>query len=273
MLIQLSCLIKACDRLGFVYAFFDDNQNGIIVDTPKGKLWFVNSAVSINLDTDNNIAQDKYFTYKLLSKDVRMPFSTCYVDPFIREQYSEYITLTDYSLITKEITRSHKFPCIVKSTRQTHGINVLLCQSRQEVTRAVKMIFNPKSKDYDYTVLAQEYIKPHHEFRLVALDGKIQFMYEKDTTDAQFNGNISPLHWENARAKLVDDRTIISDFQKFVDPIFKTFPIRFAGLDVIVDENNQKYLIEVNSRPGFANFMRDNGEDEVIKLYENVLQR
>ena len=273
MLIQLKSLIKACDRIKLSYTFFDDNQNCIIVHAKQGKIWFVNFAVSINTDADNNIAQDKYFTYKLLIDSVKQPNTTCYVDPFISDQYSEYIKERNYDAITDEIVKHHSLPCIVKQTRGTHGINVFICATRSDIQMAVSTILNQKSKDYDYTVLAQEYITPLDEFRLVVLYGKIQFVYKKDTSNATYNGNVSPLHWEDARAALIDDQALIKRCQSFVDSIYKIFPIAFTGIDLIVDAQDEIYLIEVNSRPGLGFFIRDNGDEKVVNVYEEILNK
>ncbi len=271
MLVQLQCLIKACDELDLSYRFYDNNHNVISVKTAKGDVWFANSAVGINSDTDNNIAVDKFFTYSLLKTVVNMPKTSCFVDPFIREKYSQYAQFKCYAAIADEIMQSHILPCIIKPTRGTHGVNVFACSTKEEVLNAVTAVLDPRSKDYDYTVLAQEYIKPHKEYRIVMVRGKILFIYEKDLTNAVFKGNLSPLHWEDAKAVLVKDKLIISNFQKVVDKLYAQFPIAFAGLDIIIDNSDKKYLLEVNSRPGFKLFIDDNGDREIVDMYKNIL--
>ena len=49
---------------------------------------------------------------------------------------------------------------------------------------------------YDYIFLAQEYISIAQEYRVLVYDNELQFVYLKDNSEADFTGNISPLHFE-----------------------------------------------------------------------------
>ena len=59
---------------------------------------------------------------------------------------------------------------------------------------------------------------------------------------------------------------------RFLDPMFAVFPLDWVGVDLIVDEAGNFTLIELNSGPRFTHFIQYNGEELVVKLYEEVLK-
>lgn len=268
----LKCLKTACDDLKIKYSYIGDNPRAIIVKSNSRELFFINSTTSLNSHAHAYTADDKFFTYKLLENVIRMPKTVSYLDPYCRPEYQKLAKFSSFDSIAENIIQRIGLPCIVKRNRGFHGINVFRCISTYEIENSIKTIFNHDSKDYDYVALAQEEIVSKHEYRVVVFDNKIQFMYEKDTTEAKIIDNISPFHQENAKAVLVKDSKLIQDMQQFIDPIFDRFPIRFAGLDVIRDNRGDLYLIEINSSPGFDYFIRDCGEGEVVELYKTMLQ-
>ena len=154
----------------------------------------------------------------------------------------------------------------------SHGDNVFLCKTAEEVDHAINKIFDSNSKFYDYIALAQEYLPIQKEYRVIIFREKIIFAYEKNIEEAQFVGNLSPLHWENSRAILVKDEGLINEFKNFISPIFTQLDLIFGGLDIVIDKDNQMWLIELNSKPGFEYFVACNGYDEVVKMYEILLR-
>lgn len=57
----------------------------------------------------------------------------------------------------------------------------------------------------------------------------------------------------------------------FLQPLCQRSLFVYAGLDLIRDDQEQWWLLEVNSSPGFAIFVRHNGPEKVVELYKNVL--
>jgi glutathione synthase/RimK-type ligase-like ATP-grasp enzyme len=271
MLKQLQCLTTACEAIGLPYSFFDDNHNCVAISVADKTLYFVNTATSFNRESESRIAEDKHFTYRLCRKDVLMPKTVGYVDPFVAEEYREYVRLASYAEITQDILANNELPVIVKRNRGSKGSNVFLCRSVAEISKAVRVIFNHRSKNYDYVALAQEYIPIRHEYRAITFQGKVILLYEKDTSSATFTGNLSPLHWKHAKAIQITNPKIIEDIQSFLSPFFTKLPLTFAGMDIAIDETQNIYLIEANTRPGFDYFIQEYGSATIVGMYETIL--
>ncbi|MEH2373886.1 YheC/YheD family protein, partial [Nostoc sp.] len=105
----------------------------------------------------------------------------------------------------------------------------------------------------------------------VFLNKELVLLYEKDITNAKFAGNLSPLHWDGAKAKYINDPQILSEIANFAKPIFEELDIDYGGLDIVLDRDNQYCLIEINSHPNYSIFTRDNGEEPVLKIFEKML--
>lgn len=270
MLSNLKCLITACKILNLEYEFTDDNHNVIKVLKDKG-MYFVNCATPFNTQSVGSICDDKDFTFQLLNSCINMPFTADYQDP-TTSTYAEYIKFGDIDLIVTDISHKFKFPMILKKNRGSGGDNVFLCENINDVQCNLIEIFNSNSKNYDYIALAQEYIKPKVEYRVIVCNKKIQFVYEKNITGATFIGNYSPLHYVNSHAILIRDEVFVKNVQDFVNPIFNLLELNYGGLDLIVDDHNKMWLIEINSRPGFGHYLMHNPLDEVVSMYLNLLK-
>jgi glutathione synthase/RimK-type ligase-like ATP-grasp enzyme len=148
---------------------------------------------------------------------------------------------------------------------------VYLCREPRQVAEAVASIFDPHSKSYDYVALAQPWISDAIEYRAIWFNEEIPLLYRKDVTRARFAGNLSPLHWENARAVPVDDLSRIRVFLNFLQPLPDILDLGLAGLDVLEDRDGRLWLLEINSQPDFALFIRDNGDERIVALYRKFL--
>ncbi|MBC1241401.1 YheC/YheD family protein, partial [Nostoc sp. 2RC] len=124
---------------------------------------------------------------------------------------------------------------------------------------------------YDYIALAQEFINIKSEYRAIFLNQELVLLYEKDISNANFTGNLSPLHWDGAKAQHISDAQILSEINNFARPIFEELDLDYCGLDIVLDEDNQYWLIEINSHPNYTIFTRDNGKEHVLKVFEKML--
>jgi glutathione synthase/RimK-type ligase-like ATP-grasp enzyme len=250
--VNTRCVRAACDRLGIPYT---------------------NAATPFNSSAVDKVCKDKEFTWKLLADVVQMPKTKGYFDPYpMDEQYAGYIRETDYEAIADDISNQFSFPMIVKMNAGQKGRNVFLCEDTSQVLTAVSTIFDHESAWYDYVALAQEYIPARKEYRVITFKSKIVLLYEKDISEGTFTGNLSPLHYENAKAQLVEDGEVIEKLQKAIDPLFLKLDLEFGGIDVIVDMNDQLQILELNTHPGFTYFVKDNGDEPLVKMYEGILK-
>lgn len=264
------CLIEAAKRLSLSHEIFDENGNFVRVKCNEKVLDFVNYSTPFNTDSFCKISKDKEFTNFLLKEVIRMPKTTAFVDPDYDEGGEIKLALNTTENITEEITKNFSYPIVVKPNSLSRGRNYFLCGSKKEVVRSLKTIYE-KNKDYDYLALAQEYVKPAAEYRAIIFQNELQLVYTVK--------------------KQITDKKIISEIKEFIEPIFPILPIGFAGLDIIVAENGltaslparhgqagglaqagEKYLLEINSEPGFANFVAKNGDEPIIEMYSRILK-
>src|SRR5690606_31402181 len=111
--------------------------------------------------------------------------------------------------IIDEVKLNFAFPLIIKMNSGSVGKNVYLCQNELDLKKAVEKIFNHFDKDHDYLLLAQEYVRIAKEYRVIVRKGRVALAYLKDNSSATFSGNLSPLHWENGTAVLIESQSLL----------------------------------------------------------------
>lgn len=269
----LTCLIQACKNLGLEYHYYDKNHNFIGISTTKGQLFFTNSQTPFNSETIAKICADKEFTSLLFQTFPFSPKTLGYFDPNANKKYNAYKYFRAITDITTDIVDNFPVPVIIKRNAGHQGKNVFLCQTEDHINQALRKIFNKKSRGYDYVALAQVYIKPKTEYRVVCFQNHIVLAYEKNTRDAKFTGNLSPLHWSGAEAIEVTNQVTLEKFKNLSDQIYKILPASFIGLDIIKDETGKMWLIEINTKLGFDYFLKDNPEERLVKMYQTILAK
>ena len=119
-------------------------------------------------------------------------------------------------------------------------------------------------------LLAQDYIDIKHEYRVIWYSGEVLLVYEKIATDK--NKNLSPLHNDSGKALYVSDVDLIKRFQKHLNNSELENTFEFLGADVVLDQEDNLYVLELNTRPGFYYFIRDNGDEKIVEMYEKILK-
>ena len=64
---------------------------------------------------------------------------------------------------------------------------------------------------------------------------------------------------------------IMTGHHKFITPIFTKLDLIYGGFDIAEDQNGQLYLIEINSVPGYAHYLENNGEEKLLTLFKKIL--
>ncbi len=276
MLTNIKMLIKACKRLSIEYEILHRNQNLVKVKIGDRHnirdYYFTNYSTPLISQSIAEIFKDKQYFYQVFQDVVKMPRTRSFVSPYCNEKYIEYLEFSSIDEIIEEIQRDFDLPIIVKRNRGSGGNNVFKCCDLLQMQNAIETIFNVNFKNYDYIALAQEPINIVKEYRCVCLNQEQVILYDKDISQAEFTGNLSPLHWEGAIARQVCDLQTIEAIAEFIRPIFQKMPIIYVGLDIALDDNQNYWLIEANSHPNFDIFIRDNGETRVIGLFEKILE-
>jgi len=272
MLTNIEILLAACEELNIPYEILHPSQNLIRLKQGGEEYYFVNYMTPFNSASVAEIFKDKEYTYQLLNGKINTPRTLGFVSPHCEEKYKKYLSFPDIESIVLEVNKKFAFPVILKRNRGAGGNNVFLCKTREQIKEALEIIFNVNSKDYDYVALAQEYIEIAREYRAVFCKEKLVLLYEKDKSQAKFAGNLSPLHWEGAKAKHIINPNLMSEIEDFVKPVFAEIAINYAGLDIALDTKGAYWLIEINSSPNYDIFVRDNDRQIVVTMFKGILE-
>ncbi len=272
MLTNIEILLAACEELNIPYEILHPSQNLIRLKQGGEEYYFVNYMTPFNSASVAEIFKDKEYTYQLLNGKINTPRTLGFVSPRCEEKHKKYLSFPDIESIVLEVNKNFAFPVILKRNRGFGGNNVFLCKNREQIKEALEIIFNVNSKDYDYVALAQEYIEIAREYRAVFCKEKLVLLYEKDKSQAEFAGNLSPLHWEGAKAKHIINPKLMSEIEDFVKPVFAEIAINYAGLDIALDTKGVYWLIEINSSPNYDIFVRDNDRQIVVTMFKGILE-
>ncbi|NMF59026.1 ATP-grasp domain-containing protein [Pseudanabaena yagii] len=272
MLTNIRMLIQACQKSSIDYEILHPNQNVVKVKFGDREYYFTNYSTPLTPQSVAEIFKDKQYFYQIFQDVVKMPRTISFISPYCDEKYLEYLEFPSIDKIIAEIEKNFALPVIIKRNRGSGGNNVFKCENLPKIRKALDHIFNVNSKNYDYVALVQEPINIVKEYRSVCLNQEQIVLYEKDISQALFTGNLSPLHWEGAIAKQVNDAQVIQAIKQFIKPIFQKMAIAYVGLDVALDDQGNYWLIEANSHPNFDIFIRDNGEEAIVQLFQKVLE-
>ncbi|MEI7603959.1 MAG: hypothetical protein WCJ19_02995 [bacterium] len=271
MFINIKCLAQACDELEIPYKFIDDNKNFLSLNIKGQSKYFINTITPFNSEIDSKICTDKDFTYQLLHKEINMPESIGYIDPFINKKNLQYVKFQSFDDIKNDILSKFSLPLIVKKNNGSFSTNVFLCRNEHEILTAIETIFNQKSKDYDYLLLAQDFVNIVMEYRVITFEKKVLLVYEKSTFKMR-NVRSNDTSYENMHAHRVNNDEFTLKLESFLSPLFDKFDLKFCGFDIAVDRDGNLSMIEMNSKPWFDKFVLYNGERPLIDMYKYILQ-
>lgn len=268
---NLKLLTKACEELGVSYTSHHSSNNLLEIIVKGHPYIFANWSTPLNPQSIGQLCQDKDYFYRFFEGVMRMPKTKAFLNPSCHKRYHSYLKEEDICAIIHSVEESFSYPLITKRNRGSLGINVFKVEDRNELKSSFTEIFNINSKAFDYVGLAQEFIQIEKEYRAVFLNGDLSLCYEKHIEDANFTGNMSPLHWEGAKAIMVNDEALLEEIRLFCAPMFSKLNLVFCGLDVVLDAKGEWSLIEANSSPGFDHIISSNGKSEVLNLYKKIL--
>ncbi len=263
---------EACEAEGFRYKSHHATGNLLSVEISGSHYIFVNWTTPLNPQSIMQLCQDKDYFYTFYKDVIKMPATLSFLNPYSDKQYEVYLEEKTVCEIIETIEHNYAYPIILKKNRGSWGKNVFKAHSRIELEKGVLEIFNANSAGFDYVCLAQECIDIDKEYRVIFLDGNYQFAYSKIIDNARFSSNLSPLHWDGAKAEMIYNEELIDSIKAFCAPLFNKLTIPFCGLDIAVDKLGGFWLIEANASPGFEHIIEYGGQHEVIWLYRKMLK-
>ncbi len=265
---HIKCLTQACINKHIKYQYLDAEKNFIKVAVGKGLL-FQQNRTPFNTEVIASICKDKEHTYQLLHKRIAMPKTIGFLDFNTHEKYQKYVNYPSLQAIVNKIEQEFSYPVVIKRNSGALGINVFLCHDKESVETALKNIFNRNSCRYDYIALAQAYIQPKQEFRVVFFHNELLLCYQRVSEDSAFGAH----YWDSDKghALHIDDPQELSALTQFIQPALALSGLTYVGFDIIKNRHEEYYLLEMNSGPKYNNYIQSCGEKEIIALYERIL--
>jgi len=269
---NLICLQKACEKLNINYKVHHSSENIFEVIINNKSYLFTNWSTPLNRHSNIQINRDKDYFHTFFDGVVNMPKTKSYFNPHSDPKYDKYLSQISIAEIITDIESNFEYPMIIKKNRGSWGSNVFKVNKRHKLEKALLDIYNKFSSSYDYMALAQQYLDIETEYRVIFYNGQLQFCYKKDIEDATFIGNLSPFHHDGAKAVLITDKSILNRIQDFCAPVFNKLEINYCGIDILIDKQNEMWLLETNSSPGYDNIIRFGYESTVVDLYQTILK-
>lgn len=192
-----------------------------------------NKALAIDL------CDDKMSTYlTLVNNQIKMPITLsaplCYSDSVVDREFLDYV---------EEVL---SYPLIVKESYGSKGKQVYLIENKDELlSKAQELIHKPH--------LFQEFIKSSYgkDIRVIVIDKKaVAWMMRKSEND--FRSNISS-GGVGYPVELTDE------YRKMAEKACAILDLDYAGVDLLIGENNEPILCEVNSNAFFTGIEKTTG--------------
>lgn len=137
-----------------------------------------------------------------------------------------------------------KYPLIVKKARGSHGTQVHITNSLEEIIKIIE-------KDEVYLYLIQDFIQTESEtqedFRILTIGQEVVGAYKKTATAGTIKTNLGG----GGNAESVE---MTEQLHSIGEQVIKATGMEFIGIDLIFDRNNNPYVLEINSAPQFEGF-------------------
>lgn len=258
-----------CKEKNIPFKIIHEDGNLVEVKSNSGEAFlFTMGTTPFNSQSVEKLCEDKEFFYKYYQDVIRMPQTQGFMKPNCNEKWKDKVRFKSFEAITDEVERTFAYPFITKMNRGSQGRCVFKVSNRQEFHQALEEIYAT-----DYVALVQNCVDIKSEYRVLYLNKKLMFAYKKNNENAVFSGNLSPLHFDGAYAEIVDNKNLLSAFDKFVQPMLKKLNVPYCGLDIALDRQNNMWLIEGNCAPGFGYLLKNpRGADLLRGLYTEMFK-
>lgn len=136
------------------------------------------------------------------------------------------------------------FPIVTKDLIMQRGRGVSIIRSEMDFDNFVENVLDDKSP-----VIFQKFIESNEEYRILILKDEVGAYEKKVRTDPnEFRSNVSL----GATEEFMNIKQIPDDIKQMSFDSSKVLELQISGVDVMVDGDGKKWLIEINRGPGLT---------------------
>ncbi len=263
MSLTIRALVKACKLLSVPYRFIDQNKAVLAIDIKGNTRIVLSTRLGLLTEAEWWILRDKYYTNLLFAHSGLFPQTMSFADPDATKHFAHFAKEKSIGEIVDRIESAFSFPVVVKRNRGTQGYNVFICQTRVEIASALEQIYSKQQIEYDHIALAQEYIEPANEYRLIVFNSQLEFAYQKPHHLEKFGGK--------KEADLIVDASLLARFETLVQKLTDCYPLSYGGIDVVEDSTGKLFVLEINGSPSYSQFIKKNGDKWVVDMFTKIL--
>lgn len=148
------------------------------------------------------------------------------------------------------------FPLVIKSSRMGKGAEVFKINSLGELEEFLKNAQAEDKKIKGY--LLQEFIPYVHDLRVLII-GENLFAMKRIPAKGEFRANFS-------RGGSVEPFSLDEKGKKLALDALRAIGMSVGGVDILIDKNDKRYVLEVNHTAGFVGMEKATGEN-IGKLF------
>lgn len=211
---------------------------------------FIRATTPFNSEAVAGLCRDKSAIHTILMGKVPMPQTRSFLDPA-----GKHPELVKYKTIPAILTAISYFlyPRIIKMNSGEQGKNVFIVRNESESRAALEIIFEKRSRNYDYMALVQEYIEPKRELRAAIAGGRFVFAYDRES-------------------KQLIEHELEEKLESLSKTVLDHIDLSWGALDFIEDGVGDIYLLEANTKPSFEGFISYEHKDRLKNLYKIALK-
>lgn len=259
------------EKLGHAFSLIDMSEFGFEINVGK-----LNVDKIANLEADFVIVRGIFLAIKTISvivNSLRGRNIKIFDNNFLEHRYSidkvtDLVKLTlagisvpdtYYSRDFKkyyELAKKLKFPFVLKSSRMGKGANVFLIKKEEELKSFIDEAETEGNSAKSY--LLQNFIDYKFDLRVLVVGEKV-FTMRRIPGEGEFRANFS-------LGGAVEKFELDQDGRKLALEAMSAVGMSVGGVDILIDKNDKKYILEVNHTAGFVGMEKATGEN-IGKLY------
>lgn len=232
-----------------------------------------------------DIVNDKYATYEVLKKNnIEVLKHIMLFNPITREKFAENLEKQ-----VEEALEEFNGQVIVKANNSCQGKDVFLLTKKDEIIEKVKELFKKGSNG----VSACPYRDIDAEYRVIYLDGNIEYVYKKEKPYVIGNGESSlkeliqeksfkgeldnslnleyipfkdqkiTISWKHNLCSGAVPKTFLEN-DKYIEKVkeialkaAQVTNVRFASIDISQDKNEEIFVMEINGNVCMSKFAEE----------------